>query len=189
MHGEQPDMRHAHRFGALVHYRDDSPANKLAPRTRQATFMGIPLDTSFGTGLLYTLDTGVLVESRDYSVFPDITPGAKLRKVTTENSANPVTDHDPATSSLLTRASWRQVRAAAAGTRRHSFPRTTRSQRRRYDEHGHASSHDASDVVKSSGRVESITTITLRRPLPRLWSMTLFMVALVAPFGLRTGFL
>jgi hypothetical protein len=88
MHGAPPDMRHAHRFGALVHYRDDRPLNKLAPRTRRALFMGIPLDTSFGTVLLYTLDTGVLVESRDYSVFPHITPGAKLRKVTTADGTS-----------------------------------------------------------------------------------------------------
>jgi len=101
MHSEPPDLRHAHRFGALVHYRDDSPANKLAPRTRQAIFMGIPLDTSFGTVLLYTLDTGEIVESRDYSVFPDITPGAKLRNVTTDNSAIPVTDRDPAIELLI----------------------------------------------------------------------------------------
>ena len=89
MHGAQPDMRHAHRFGALVHYRDDRPLNKLAPRTRQGLFMGIPLDTSFGTVLIYTLDTGRFVESRDYSVFPDITPGAQLRNVTTANGTIP----------------------------------------------------------------------------------------------------
>ncbi len=41
------------------------PPQRDAPG-RPFLSMGIyPLDTSFGTVLLYTLDTGVLVESRD----------------------------------------------------------------------------------------------------------------------------
>jgi hypothetical protein len=43
--------------------------------------MGVPTDTSFGTIIVFALDTGRTIETRDYSVVPGITPGSKLRPV------------------------------------------------------------------------------------------------------------
>lgn len=88
LHGAPPDMAPAHQFGALVHFRDDRPANKLAPRSRQGLYMGVPTDTSFGTIKVFALDTGRTIETRDYSVFPGVTPGSKLRPVSQADAAD-----------------------------------------------------------------------------------------------------
>jgi hypothetical protein len=88
LHGAPPDMAPAHQFGALVDFRDDRPANKLAPRSRQGLCMGVPTNTSFGTITIFALDTGRTIETRDYSVFPGITPGSKLRPVNQADAAD-----------------------------------------------------------------------------------------------------
>ena len=72
--GVQPTFEHARKLGCLVAYRDPDPSGKLAPRARLGLYLGVPTDVTFGTIIVWTLDTRRVVQTRDYRAFEHLTP-------------------------------------------------------------------------------------------------------------------
>jgi hypothetical protein len=72
--GVQPTFEHARKLGCLVAYRDPDPTGKLSPRARLGLYLGVPIDVSFGTIIVWTLDTHRVVQTRDYRSFEHLTP-------------------------------------------------------------------------------------------------------------------
>ncbi len=72
--GTEPTFEHARKLGCLIAYRDPEPSGKLAPRARLGLYLGVPLDVSFGTIIIWTLDTHRVVQTRDYRAFEHLTP-------------------------------------------------------------------------------------------------------------------
>ena len=70
----QPTFEHARKLGCLVAYRDPDPSGKLAPRVRLGLYLGVPTDVTFGTIIVWTLDTRRVVQTRDYRAFEHLTP-------------------------------------------------------------------------------------------------------------------